>query len=304
MGAWVAQEDDPGEVEAARGAGAHSVQSAVPHLYAGGWSGSAAPEVEGGHSVLCPQRGHCWAIFDRGGRRNKQKGEVCADWDGPDAGDKEPSEAAEPEEEDPSPADWEEEEDQPRASDEEAKRLNDKVKDEMADAMKGVAVQNVTMAEVMESRSAREVIRAISLIFVKYRSLGIPLYRMHCDRAKEFLARPVQQWCLEHNLLLTMTAGDDHAANGRVETEVNQVKRRLRVVLKDSGAQVKLWPTALRHVVLQRNQMQLQRLGVDTFPMLPFYSKVMVKTKRWHKKGPLASPFREVRLLGPSPMMS
>ena len=156
----------------------------------------------------------------------------------------------------------------------------------------------------MESRSAREVIRAISLIFVKYRSLGIPLYRMHCDRAKEFLARPVQQWCLEHNLLLTMTAGDDHAANGRVETEVNQVKRRLRVVLKDSGAPVKLWPTALRHVVLQRNQMQLQKLGVDTFPMLPFYSKVMAKTKRWHKKGPLASPFREVRLLGPSPMMS
>ena len=45
-------------------------------------------------------------------------------------GDKEPSEAAEPEEEeDPNPADWEEEDDQPRASDEEARRLNDKVKD-------------------------------------------------------------------------------------------------------------------------------------------------------------------------------
>ena len=47
------------------------------------------------------------------------------------AGDKEPSETAEPEEEDPNPADWEEEENQPRVSDEEAKRLNDKVKDEM-----------------------------------------------------------------------------------------------------------------------------------------------------------------------------
>ena len=79
-----------------------------------------------------------------------------------------------PEEEDPNPADWEEEDDQPRASDEEARRLNDKVKDEMADAMKGVTVQNVTMAEVMESRSAREVIRAISLIFVKYPQPGHP----------------------------------------------------------------------------------------------------------------------------------
>ena len=174
----------------------------------------------------------------------------------------------------------------------------------MAEALKGVKVQNVTMTEVMETRSATEVIRALNLIFVKYRSLGIPLYRMHCDRAKEFLSKQVQHWCLEHNLLLTMTSGDDHAANGRVETEVNHVKRRLRVVLKGSGAPAKWWPAALRHVVLQRNQQQLERLGVETFPLLPFYAKVMVKTKRWHKKGPLASPFCEVRLLGPSPLMS
>ena len=68
-------------------------------------------------------------------------------------------------------------------------------------------------------------------------------------------------------------------------------------MLKGSGAPAKWWPAALRHVVLQRNQQQLERLGVETFPLLPFYAKVMVKTKRWHKKGPLASPFREVRLL-------
>ena len=230
-------------------------------------------------------------------------GTVPVPLEGGEGGDP-PAEPVEDADEDVVSGEWEEEDEQPRASDDEARRLNEKVKDEMAEALKGVKVQNVTMTEVMETRSATEVIRALNLIFVKYRSLGIPLYRMRCDRAKEFLSKQVQHWCLEHNLLLTMTSGDDHAANGRVETEVNHVKRRLRVVLKGSGAPAKWWPAALRHVVLQRNQQQLERFGVETFPLLPFYAKVMVKTKRWHKKGPLASPFREVRLLGPSPLMS
>ena len=157
-------------------------------------------------------------------------GTVPVPLEGGEGGDP-PAEPVEDADEDVVSGEWEEEDEQPRASDDEARRLNEKVKDEMAEALKGVKVQNVTMTEVMETRSATEVIRALNLIFVKYRSLGIPLYRMHCDRAKEFLSKQVQHWCLEHNLLLTMTSGDDHAANGRVETEVNHVKRRLRVVL-------------------------------------------------------------------------
>ena len=175
---------------------------------------------------------------------------------------------------------------EPRVSDAVAEAVNVKVRDEMKDALQGYQVQNVTAVELLESRKTKDVLLALGLLFSKYRSMGIPLYRMHCDRAKEFL-----------------TGGDDHAANGRVEGEICQLKRRLRVTLKASGAPIRLWPTAIRHVALERMQDQLKSLGITPMPMLPYYAQVMVKTKRWHKSGGLAAPFKQVRLLGPSPTM-
>ena len=192
---------------------------------------------------------------------------------------------------------------EPRVSDAVAEAVNVKVRDEMKDALRGYQVQNVTAVEPLESRKTKDVLLALGLLFSKYRSMGIPLYRMHCDRAKEFLAKPVRQWCAERNMILTLTGGDDHAANGRVEGEICQLKRRLRVTLKASGAPIRLWPTAIRHVALERMQDQLKSLGITPMPMLPYYAQVMVKTKRWHKSGGLAAPFKQVRLLGPSPTM-
>ena len=192
---------------------------------------------------------------------------------------------------------------EPRVSDAVAEAVNVKVRDEMKDALRGYQVQNVTAVELLESRKTKDVLLALGLLFSKYRSMGIPLYRMHCDRAKEFLAKPVRQWCAERNMILTLTGGDDHAANGRVEGEICQLKRRLRVTLKASGAPIRLWPTAIRHVALERMQDQLKSLGITPMPMLPYYAQVMVKTKRWHKSGGLAAPFKQVRLLGPSPTM-
>ena len=51
--------------------------------------------------------------------------------------------------------------------------------------------------------------------------------------------------------------------------------------------------------------MLLASLGVKMPDMLPFYSKVMVKVKRWRRQeaGPLPSPYEAATLLGPSPVM-
>ena len=42
----------------------------------------------------------------------------------------------------------------------------------------------------------------------------------------------------------------------------------------------------------------------ESKPMIPLGEKVVVKTKRWHKQGPLSAPFRSMMLMGPSPTMS
>ena len=55
---------------------------------------------------------------------------------------------------------------------------------------------------------------------------------------------------------------------------------------------------------MERLNGQLHVLGLSGHPALPFWSQVVVKIKRWHMAGSLQSPFKQVRLAGPSPYMS
>ena len=187
-------------------------------------------------------------------------------------------------------------------SDEEVKALNAKVMADRLPPHEG-RLMNLTFVEVMNSRDARDIAQALSLVYARLKAYGIPVLRLHTDRAREFLSTTVRHWAASRSIWQTMTGGDDPPGNGRVEAEVNQLKRRLRLVLSTSAAPTSLWPCALRHVAAERLGFQMARLGLPQRPMLPFYSQVMVKVKRWHVAGALRSPYKQVRLLGPSPMM-
>ena len=152
-------------------------------------------------------------------------------------------------------------------------------------------------------RSVGSIVQALSKVYAKFRSLGVQVFRLHSDREKSFMARPVQRWCHTRDLLQSMTGGDDAKRNGRVESEVQQIKRRTRLLLHESGLPHTFWVCALRHAAEQRLRAQLHRLGVITHPMLRFASTMSVKTKRWHRSGQLSNPFRSVQILGPSPFM-
>ena len=93
------------------------------------------------------------------------------------------------------------------------------------------------------------------------------------------------------------------ASAGHVESEVNQLKRRVRLYLRQAGLGVESWPLALRYSAEERKRRQLNLLGTPTLTMLPFFASVLVKRKRWHERGLLASPFVSGKLLGPSPLM-
>ena len=166
--------------------------------------------------------------------------------------------------------------------------------------------QNLTLYEPLASRQTSDLLRALDRMWAQYRAYGVPCYRFHTDRAKEFLSKQVQSWVERHGMVQTMTGGDDAASNGRIEAELCQWKRRLRLTLRASGAEPKEWPSAGRHAMEERTRAQLERLGVKSQKMIPYNTKVLVKTKKWHKRATagMASPFLEAVLKGPCPMMS
>ena len=167
-----------------------------------------------------------------------------------------------------------------------------------------ISVQHVTMMHPMASRHSSEVIHGLNLLTTRYAYLGIHVARIHSDRAKEFLAKPVQRWLASKAYLQTMTDGDNPASNARAEAEVLQVKRRVRLLLRQSHEPVVNWPSAARYATEQRMRSQLKKLGCAVLPMLPFHASVAVKRKRWHNPGVLAPPFVEARILCPSPLMT
>ena len=103
-----------------------------------------------------------------------------------------------------------------------------------------------------------------------------------------------------------MTGGDEGPSNGRIESEVHQVKRRLRLLIKESGLEEKWWPGVARYVGEERLRHQCRKLGVPSPPLLPIGGRVTVKSKRWHRAGfgPLTPPCRTMTLMGPSPFMT
>ena len=180
-------------------------------------------------------------------------------------------------------------------------------KEEKEEAEKPLKIQNVTMMAPLTSRHVKHLLPALQTLHARFRSLGIPMLRMHSDRAKEFISRPVRAWTAQVGMYQTVTSGDDSKSNGRCEAELGQWKRRLRLLLKSSGAPISEWPSVARHAMEEeRTRAQLKNLGLVMPPMIPYNTRVMVKTKVWSKrftKG-MSSPFFAGLLKGPSPLMS
>ena len=196
--------------------------------------------------------------------------------------------------------------DRERPPDPEVQNLNEKWLEHIKDLADPVGVQNITLAEPVESRNQHDITRVASKLFCRFRAMGLEIHRLHSDRETGFLSRTFQSFCRNMGLYQTMTGGDENPSNGRIEAEVQCIKRRVRLLVRESGLEECYWPGIVRHAGEERMRAQLQKFGVPCKPLLPVGSLVTVKTKRWHKAGhgPLVPPFRTMRLMGPSPLMS
>ena len=197
-------------------------------------------------------------------------------------------------------------EDEVRVAEEDAAALNEGWRKHIDDLAAPVGVQNITLVEPLESRGQHDVTKVATRMYCRFKAMGLKIIRVHTDRECAFFSKVFQSFCRRFGLYQTMTGGDEGPSNGRIETEVQQVKRRLRMLVRESGLGEELWPGIARYVGEERLRHQCVKLGVPCTPLMPIGARVTVKTKRWHRAGfgPLIPPFRTMTILGPSPFMT
>ena len=175
---------------------------------------------------------------------------------------------------------------------------------ELEESLKSVPVKHVVHVEPIASRAQDEVVTAMQKALAGFKAMGIYINRLHSDRAKELISKPMTAWCARNGIVPTTTAGDDPASNGHAESEVHQLKRKVRLHLAEKECDVTSWPDAFRYAAMERRYKQLEALGVPCLPMLPYRGRVLVKVKKWHKGGGLVAPFAEAVILCPSHLVN
>eukprot|EP00438_Fugacium_kawagutii_P007554 Skav217693 [mRNA] locus=scaffold1925:59391:64646:+ [translate_table: standard] len=170
----------------------------------------------------------------------------------------------------------------------------------LIDEATDIQIQNLTFVEVVPSRAAQDVLPALARIYCRLRSLNLPLYRVHTDRAREFLAAPIRRWLLDRGVISTLTPGSSWKSNGRAEAEIGVIKRGIRTLINAEKCTLTQWPLAARHVAERRLRDQLHRLGWPAGPLLAFGTRGYAIRKWWQSRYEDWCDVREpVILMGP-----
>ena len=195
--------------------------------------------------------------------------------------------------------DWFEMEDE-----EEGDEANDLVEGEEAsekewkklvgDLKKPHEFQILRFAIPLEKHRGKEVLEAVQDIYVTLKSWGMPLARIHSDRAKEFRTQPLRRWCRARDIFQTFTEGCAPSQNSVVEGGVKWLKSKARLLLGAAGIEKKFWPCAMKEACDAHNRRMLAR------PMrkIRFGSVVWIKSKKTH--GPFDPRWEKGTYLGPT----
>eukprot|EP00435_Cladocopium_sp_Y103_P063966 s1182_g25.t1 len=147
-----------------------------------------------------------------------------------------------------------------------------------------VKVKTLTFVEVIPSRNTADVMDGIARIYSRIRSLGLPVLRLHADRAREFTSKAVQRWSTNRDIIPTFTTGSDWKQNGRAEGEINLIKRHTKILMCAHDISEDQWPLLVRHASERRLRYQLGCVGYPVPALLPFNTKVYVKRKSWNQR--------------------
>ena len=162
-----------------------------------------------------------------------------------------------------------------------------------------VKVRQLTFVEVVPSRHSKHVVPAIGKNYTKLRYMGLPVLRVHSDRARELTSAAMHKWAGDRNVFRTYTDGDSWKLNGRAEAEIGVLSRSAKTLLADCELEARFWPLAVRHAAERRLRGQLQALRLPVKDLLPFGSFAYAKMKEWTDRGSWKTERVKVQIMGP-----
>ena len=162
----------------------------------------------------------------------------------------------------------------------------------------GIEFDTFYVARPLRSRVSSEVCSAVQELFLTLKAEGLPISRVHADRARELRTVPLRRWLLERGALCTYTEGQAPQANGRAESAVKWIKSQARRLLTATSLPRTCWAMAVVYATWARRETQLGR-GRD---VLPFGTPVHVRSKVYGVGGrhDLNLRWRSGHYVGPS----
>ncbi|OLP75490.1 Copia protein [Symbiodinium microadriaticum] len=156
----------------------------------------------------------------------------------------------------------------------------------------------IYVSRPLRTRLSKEVLAAAQDIFLRLRAEGLPILRVHSDRARELRAVALKRWFLERGAYSTYTEGQTPQANGRAEAAVRYVKTQAKKLLTTSGLPMSTWPLAMSYATWA----QRQKVLYPSKEILPFGVGVHVRAKVYGTGGryDLTSRWTRGRYVGPS----
>ena len=176
-------------------------------------------------------------------------------------------------------------------------------KERYDELMKGIGdtmeYQVLHYAVPLRTRLMKEVDVAVKALYLQLRAEGLPVTRIHSDRARELRGADLRAWLVQRDVLPTCGEAQVPQTNGRAEAAVKQAKKRTKTLLMAAGLPRTCWPWAMTYAAHQQREHALGRGG----EVIPFGSSVHVKNKVFGTgdKYDLDNRWKEGVYVGPAP---
>ena len=161
---------------------------------------------------------------------------------------------------------------------------HDEEVEKLRELAKPLEFASIYLVRPMKSRKKKDALRAVQELYVQLRSHGLPVCKLHSDRARELQTDALEAWAAARDIEVTKTQGSDPAGNATAERAVGYIKSRVRVLLNQAkefgGLEDDLirswWPLAAEVAATQH---QALTFGRSSPCVARFGSKVFTKRK-------------------------